>query len=264
MSSSPKITLDLYPRSANADPQSSTDFISSHGGGGGGLDSSALAALTLNTEPSWVCSCCYNSNQGGLAKCTVCGVRKPQGSLETPTTPAADPFHFIESIPTNTAIDTPSTNEQPGIACPACTFHNDPFMIHCEMCGTQLQDQDSMAFMLHRQQQHQRSISQLPSTLSQPSTSLSTTPNSLDMTATGKLSAPGKFMAGMSNFYNGSKPTVEDANSVKLSFRAGGSGSFQTLLKSAVGNKAWEVNPIARGNFSSHGHYFDSADEIAD
>jgi hypothetical protein len=84
------------------------------------------------------------------------------------------------------------------------------------------------------------------------------------MTATGKLSAPGKFMAGMSNFYNGSKPTVEDANSVKLSFRAGGSGSFQTLLKSAVGNKAWEVNPIARGNFSSHGHYFDSADEIAD
>ncbi|KAF9149807.1 hypothetical protein BG015_008371 [Linnemannia schmuckeri] len=246
MSSSPKITLDLYPRSTNSDLQSSTDFISSHGGGGE-LDPSAMAALTLRTEPSWVCTVCYNSNQGGLAKCTVCGVRKPQTSLETPTTPAADPFHYVESIPTNTTINETSgtTNEQPGIACPACTFHNDPFMIHCEICGTQLQDQDSMVFMLHRQQQHQRSISQLPSALSQPSTSLSTTSAASDTTA-GKLSAPGKFMAGMSNFYGGSKPTPEDANSVKLSFRAGGSGSFQTLLKSAMGNKAWKNKPKPR------------------
>ncbi|KAF9328009.1 hypothetical protein BGZ91_001195 [Linnemannia elongata] len=247
MSSSPKITLDLYPRSANFDPQSSTDFISSHGGrGGAGLDPSVMAALTLKTEPSWVCTVCYNSNQGELTKCTVCGVRKPQGSMETPTTPAADPFHFVESIPSTTVNDAPrTTNEQPGIACPACTFHNDPFMIHCEICGTQLQDQDSMAFMLHRQQQHQRSISQLPSTLSQTSTSLSTTPTASDATA-GKMTASGKFMAGMSNFYGGSKPTPEDANSVKLSFRAGGSGSFQTLLKSTMGNKAWENKPKAR------------------
>ncbi|KAF9121926.1 hypothetical protein BGX30_002303 [Mortierella sp. GBA39] len=245
MSSSPKITLDLYPRSANSDPQSSTDFISSHGGGAG-LDSSAMAALTIETEPSWVCTICYNSNQGGVAKCTVCGVKKPQGSLETPTTPAADPFHFVESIPSTTANDAPgATNEQPGIACPACTFHNDPFMIHCEICGTQLQDQDSIAFMLHRQQQHQRSISRLPSTLSQSSTSLSTTPTASDTTA-GKLSAPGKFMAGMSNLYGGSKPTPEDANSVKLSFRAGGNGSFQTFLKTAMGNKAWENKPKFR------------------
>lgn len=262
MSSSPKITLDLYPRSANADPLSSTDFISSHGGGG--LDSSALAALTLKTEPSWVCTVCYNSNQGGLAKCTVCGVRKPQGSLEIPTTPAADPFHFVESIPTNAAINTPPTNEQPGIACPACTFHNDPFMIHCEICGTQLQDQDSMAFMLHRQQQHQRSISQLPSTLSQSSTSLAITPNSSDTTAAGKMSASGKFMAGMSNFYNGSKSVAEDANSVKLSFRAGGTGNFQTLLKLAMVNKAWEVNTIPRETFESIHIFFDCTDEIVD
>ncbi|KAF9133963.1 hypothetical protein BGW39_008450 [Mortierella sp. 14UC] len=242
MSSSPKITLDLYPRSAHSDPQSSTDFISSHGG----PDLSAMAALALNTEPSWVCTVCYNSNQGDLVKCTVCGVRKSQGSLETPTTPTVDPFHFVESTPSNDpSSGTLPGTDQPGIACPACTFHNDPFMIHCEICGTQLQDQDSMAFMLHRQQQHQRSISQLPSLVPQPSSSPSITPTS--DTTSNKSSASTKFLGGLPNFYSvGSKSTAEDANSVKLSFRSGGSGSFQALLKSAMANKAWESKPKPR------------------
>ncbi|KAG0376423.1 hypothetical protein BGX24_007771 [Mortierella sp. AD032] len=240
MSSSPKLTLDLYPRSAHSDPQSSTDFISSHGG----INPSAMAALALKTEPSWVCTVCYNSNQGDLAKCTVCGVRKPQGSLETPTTPAADPFHFVEPIPSSDPSTTPSVNDQPGIACPACTFHNDPFMIHCEICGTQLQDQDSMAFMLHRQQQHQRSISQLPSLVPQSSPSLSTTPTT-DITS--KYSASAKFLGGLPSFYGGgSKSTAEDANSVKLSFRSGGTSSFQTFLKSAMATRAWENKPKPR------------------
>ncbi|KAF9908904.1 hypothetical protein EC991_009310 [Linnemannia zychae] len=242
MSSSPKITLDLYPRSAHSDPQSSTDFISSHGG----LDPSMMAALTLKTEPSWVCTVCYNSNQGELAKCAICGVKKPQGSQETPTTPTADPFHFVESTPSrDPSPGTLSGTDQPGIACPACTFHNDPFMIHCEICGTQLQDQDSMAFMLHRQQQHQRSISQLPSLVSQSSSSQSIIPTT--DTTTGKVSASAKFLGGLPSFYgSGSKSTADDANSVKLSFRSGGSGSFQTLLKSAMANKAWENKPKPR------------------
>ncbi|KAF9086467.1 hypothetical protein BGX23_008841 [Mortierella sp. AD031] len=246
MSSSPKITLDLYPRTAHTDPQSSTDFISSQGG----LDPSSMAALTLKTEPSWVCTVCYNSNQGSLTKCSVCGVRKPQGSQDPPTTPlAVDPFYYVESIPTNDSPTAPSEADQPGIACPACTFHNDPFMIHCEICGTQLQDQDSMAFMLHRQQQHQRSISQLPSLLSPASSSPTTNgPTSATDASTGKSSSTAKFLTGLPlpSFYSGSKSTGEDANSVKLSFRAGGSSIFQTSLKLAMGTKAWENKPKSR------------------
>ncbi|KAF9922078.1 hypothetical protein FBU30_007830 [Linnemannia zychae] len=238
MSSSPKITLDLYPRSASSDPQSSTDYSSSHGD----LNLTTMAALTLNTEPSWVCTVCYNSNQGNLVKCSICGVKKPQGPMETPTSLAVNPFHYAESIPTtNDSLGSEvDNNEQPGISCPACTFRNDPFMIHCEICGTQLQDQDSMAFMLQRQQQHQRSISQLPS-LQSSTMSIS----SSELIITGKSSGSSRFLTGLPSIYGG-KSTADDANSVKLSFRNGGSTSFQAALKTAMANRAWENKPKPR------------------
>ncbi|KAG0045307.1 hypothetical protein BGZ83_009477 [Gryganskiella cystojenkinii] len=175
ISSSPKITLDLYPRSTNVDPQSSSDLISSQGQRKP-LDTS-FAGLSLKSESSWVCGICYNSNQGGIQKCTICGCKKPAPSTDTPTTPAADPFLLNDPIPSKLLYSTSTTNssntptlsgtgtEATGIACPACTFQNDPFMIQCEICGTELQDADSIAFMLDRQQQHQRSISNLPSTI---------------------------------------------------------------------------------------------------
>jgi len=143
------------------------------------------------------------------------------------------------------------TKEPTGIACPACTFQNDPFMIQCEICGTELQDADSIAFMLDRQQQHQRSISNLPSTIrtSSSTPSLSTALGQ-DVANNMKSSAGGtsKILSGLYSLTGGSSPgsssktsAAEDANSVKLSFRAGGIGHFHTLLKGAVATKAWEV-----------------------
>ncbi|KAF9962411.1 hypothetical protein BGZ72_006233 [Mortierella alpina] len=277
MSSSPKITLDLYPRSTNSDPQSSSDLISPTSTASG-LGSS-MAALSLKSEPSWVCAICYHSNQGGFVKCAVCGVRKPQGTLETPTTPAADPFLLSEperisnsdnsrglgasvvhqsqdsagnannTLPTTTIATGPDPS---GIACPACTFHNDPFMIQCEICGTELQDADSVAFMLDRQEQHQRSIRQLPSTIdrsSSPSPSSSPAHHSQTRptnTNTSKPSGGSKFMPSLPTFYSftsstsgSSKAAAEDANSVKLSFRSGGSSNFHSQLKAAMASKAW-------------------------
>ncbi|KAF9284016.1 hypothetical protein BGZ68_004945 [Mortierella alpina] len=282
MSSSPKITLDLYPRSTNSDPQSSSDLISLTGATSG-LGSS-LSALSLKSEPPWVCTICYHSNQGSIIKCAVCGVRRPQGSLETPTTPAADPFllseperignsdnsrgpgisvkHQPHATSDNANITLPPTttgSEQPGIACPACTFHNDPFMIQCEICGTELQDADSVAFMLDRQQQHQRSIRQLPSTIdrsSTPSPSSSPahgSPGRPAYISTTKSSGGSKYMPSLPNFYSltstssgSSKTAAEDANSVKLSFRAGGNSNFHSQLKAAMSTKAWETKSKPR------------------
>ncbi|KAG0212185.1 hypothetical protein BGX28_006731 [Mortierella sp. GBA30] len=272
MSSSPKITLDLYPRSTSSDPQSSSDLISSTGAVSG-LGTASMAALSLKSEPAWVCAICYNSNQGSFIKCTICGVRKPQETLQTPTTPIADPYLLNEPVPmsngskqlmpqqhnSSASMTDPSSVglEQPGIACPACTFQNDPFMIQCEICGTDLQDPDSIAFMLDRQQQHQRSISQLPSTID-PASSFSSSPSFAqnDQPAhvgTTKSSGGTKFIPTFPNFYafntlsgGSSKTAVEDANSVKLSFRAGGNGNFHSLLRTATAAKAWETKSKPR------------------
>lgn len=254
MSSSPKITLELYPRSIAADPQSSSDLLSTQGVVSG-LDSD-LGSLSLKEEPSWVCAICYNSNQGSFIKCVICGVRKPARREDTPTTPTPDPFLLNKPTQMDDGINIPSTippqsvyptgdsgtfaTDQSGIACPACTFHNDPFMIQCEMCGTDLQDAQSKAFMLHRQEQHQRSISQLPSSIGNPSSSSPASSTQQWEPSSAKASGNSRFL--LSGLYPGgsSKPT-DDANSVKLSFRAGGNGTFHTLLKAAMAARAWEV-----------------------
>ncbi|KAG0350835.1 hypothetical protein BG005_009654 [Podila minutissima] len=276
MSSSPKITLELYTRGSIADPQSSSDLIASRDNTSTGMDAS-LGSLSLKSEPSWVCSICYHSNQGGVMKCAVCGVKKPAGS-DTTTTPAANPFLLNEPLYMNGVssnshsqtslnaatgfVDVASSDpgsgggggDHPGIACPACTFHNDPFMIQCEICGTQLQDAESVAFMLHRQQQHQRSISQLPSTIA-PSGSTPTSANEgssyfKDNSSTTSTLGKG-IVSSISNLvYTRNSPTrdlsktpTEDTNSVKLSFRAGGNGHFHSALKTAMATRAWESKP---------------------
>ncbi|KAI8603423.1 EAP30/Vps36 family-domain-containing protein [Dissophora ornata] len=212
MSSSPKITLDLYPRPNSFDSQSSTDLLASQSATSN--LNTTMGALSLKNEPSWVCAICYHSNQGGFIKCAVCGVKKPAGNIETPTTPVADPFLLneqrqgspVQSNPSAGNSDGSAALEQPCITCPACTFANDPFMIQCEICGAELQDAH-------------------------------------------------KFLSSVSNLYSftsssGSySKSVEDANSVKLSFRAGGNGTFHTLLKAAMASKAWEVSSSG-GSFS--------------
>ncbi|KAG0036587.1 hypothetical protein BGZ82_003998 [Podila clonocystis] len=279
MSSSPKITLELYPRGGIADPQSSSDLIASQDNTSAGLDAS-LVSLSLKSEPSWVCSICYHSNQGGVMKCAVCGVKKPAGS-DTPTTPAADPFLLNEPLYRNGVssnshsqtslnaaagfVDVASSDpgyggggrgggeDHPGIACPACTFRNDPFMIQCEICGTQLQDAESVAFMLHRQQQHQRSISQLPSTIA-PSgyTTAANEGSSQFKDSSSTTSTAGKgIVSSITNLVytrnspsrDSSKTPTEDTNAVKLSFRAGGNGNFHSALKTAMSTRAWESKP---------------------
>ncbi|KAG0301682.1 Aflatoxin B1 aldehyde reductase member 2 [Dissophora globulifera] len=267
MSSSPKITLDLYPRSNAFDPPPSSssyssDQPSSRDAVGSGPYTS-LSMLSLKSEPSWVCPICYNSNQGSFIKCAICGVKKPTGTADsTPTTPAADPFLLSEasstpmsrtSTPpqTHTQTQLATTQRQPpasgdgwtapaGIACPACTFINDPFMIQCEICGTEVQDAQSIAFLLHRQEQHQRSISQLPSTLDAP------LPPPLASKPSGNSSSG--FLSSVYSLTNagGSSKSGEDANSVKLSFRAGGINTFHTHLKAAMASRAWETKERAR------------------
>ncbi|KAG0016453.1 Vacuolar protein-sorting-associated protein 36 [Entomortierella chlamydospora] len=243
MSSSPKITLELYPRSHNIDKQPLSDSNTSYGGSASvsELDTN-LSSLSLRSNPTWLCAICSASNQGNLTKCAVCGVKRPAGTVETPTTPAADPFLLNEPIRGNESQTT--ALDQPRIACPACTFHNDPFMIQCEMCGTELQDAQSRAFALHRQEQHQRSIRQLPSTInaSSPSPLSNGAPSPAESTVI-KSSGNGSFL---SSFYSGgsSLKTAEDTNSIKLSFRAGGNGSFHSLLKNVMAAKAWEVIEI--------------------
>ncbi|KAF9435843.1 hypothetical protein BGZ76_005391 [Entomortierella beljakovae] len=235
MSSSPKITLELYPRQDTANQPSQDSQTSSSGANPSGLNAS-FSSLSVKSEPSWVCTICYTNNQGSMIKCAVCGVKKPAGSVETPTTPAADPFLLEEpiEIPAEENNSTPSM----GIACPACTFNNDPFMIQCEICGTELQDENSRAFMVHRQEQHQRSIKQLPSTIN-PSNETASPAES----ATTKSSGGSRFLAGFYSSGASSPKLGEDANSVKLSFRAGGNSTFQTLLKAAMAAKAWESKP---------------------
>ncbi|KAF8922890.1 Vacuolar protein-sorting-associated protein 36 [Dissophora ornata] len=256
MSSSPKITLDLYPRPNSFDSQSSTDLLASQSATSN--LNTTMGALSLKNEPSWVCAICYHSNQGGFIKCAVCGVKKPAGNIETPTTPVADPFLLneqrqgspVQSNPSAGNSDGSAALEQPCITCPACTFANDPFMIQCEICGAELQDAQSTAFMLHRQQQHQRSISQLPSTLDSTSSSSRTSSHPSTGPVSAKASGNSKFLSSVSNLYSftsssGSySKSVEDANSVKLSFRAGGNGTFHTLLKAAMASKAWESRPV--------------------
>ncbi|KAG0363281.1 Vacuolar protein-sorting-associated protein 36 [Gamsiella multidivaricata] len=279
MSSSPKLTLDLYPRphSSSLDPTASTSLTNGTTTLSG-LDTS-LSTLSLKSEPSWVCAICYHSNQGSFLKCAVCGVRKPAPSADTPipATPVANPFQVTESysniitsgigsssprsasqsgpmtppIATATAMTTGGGDgEHPGIACPACTFHNDLFMIQCEICGTQLQDAQSIAFTLHRQEQHQRAIRQLPSTTDVATESArASTPTAAGVGAAGdiKSASTGGSSAGGSRFlglYSGAgKSNVEDTNSVKLSFRAGGNSNFHTLLKAAMATRAWEAKP---------------------
>ncbi|KAF9907288.1 Vacuolar protein-sorting-associated protein 36 [Lobosporangium transversale] len=255
MSSSPKITLELYPRPSNVDLHalSNQDAIS----GVSGLDKT-LGALSLKSQPSWVCKICYHSNEGSLIKCAVCGVKKPARDENTHVVkaPVSDSFLLnapkdLSSHPHNKAGG--GDDAAPGIACPACTFHNDPFMIQCEICQTELQDPQSIAFMLDRQEQHQRSIRQLPSTIDVGSSSSSSIPSAMNGSAsnlpasdvsTGKGLGAGKFLTSVTSLYSGSvTKSSEDANSVKLSFRGGGSGAFHTLLKAAMSAKAWESIP---------------------
>ncbi|KAF9930133.1 Vacuolar protein-sorting-associated protein 36 [Modicella reniformis] len=146
-------------------------------------------------------------------------------------------------------MNTSSAMDQPGIACPACTFHNDPFMILCEMCGTDLQDAQSKAFMLHRQEQHQRSISQLPSTIDIPPPSLLPGGATQQSESIGTKASVNnnKFLLSVSSLYSGgSSKSTDEANSVKLSFRAGGNGTFHSLLRAALAARAWESKPKPR------------------
>lgn len=83
-----------------------------------------LASKTLPGTPEpevWVCHVCGNRNPPGTSPaasriCTLCGVRR-----ESPSTP---------STPVPAASDA--------VACPACTFRNNPSKTTCEICTAEL------------------------------------------------------------------------------------------------------------------------------
>ncbi|KAG0243626.1 hypothetical protein BGW41_001837 [Actinomortierella wolfii] len=305
MSSSPKITLDLYTveeKKEEISGDSAKAFIEGSTATSAGTGSTLAQSSTGSSKPAWnapvwVCSICYHSNQGDAFKCAVCGVKRPitdesstlgrlnpylaakQTLLDTPSysslarkdspvlvdQPLLQSDSYSSSTPPPASSqqrpplqDTDDAMEPPKLACPVCTFHNDPFMIQCEMCGSPLQDEETVAFALERQRQHQRSISHLPSTIAQSQSSPTTiSPSSTSTTLVGDTKKSSSAAAGgsslISSFSNmmyskagyKSKSDVDDKdkNSVKLSFRGGGSTNFYSTLRSTMAARAWERKP---------------------
>ncbi|KAF9970456.1 hypothetical protein BGZ73_006820 [Actinomortierella ambigua] len=312
MSSSPKITLDLYTVAEKKDEISSdpsrsssgsstttasattarTGTSSSHSPTG---PSTTVAAAAAWSAPMWICTICSNSNQGDLIKCGICGVKRPATAdkpasgrpnpyasasaklslLDTPShysvarkdSPVLVDQPLLQSDSYSASTPPPLPNKDdsmdpPKLACPVCTFHNDPFMLQCEMCGSPLQDAETAAFALERQRQHQRSISHLPSAIAPTSSSASSTtiPNTA-ATASGddskKSTGTGGLISSFSSMMYSKTTNVglgksktdadeKDKNSIKLSFRGGGSTNFYSTLRSTMALKAWEVSGIIR------------------
>ncbi|KAF9578507.1 Vacuolar protein-sorting-associated protein 36 [Lunasporangiospora selenospora] len=111
------------------------------------------------------------------------------------------------------------------------------------MCGSELQDADSAAFMLQRQQEHQRKISQLPPLINSGSPSNQEAESGANPATTKSSDRGGIFSTLTSTVTGSSRKNASDANTVKLSFRNGGSSGFQGHLKTAMVNRAWEAKP---------------------
>ncbi|KAG0265176.1 hypothetical protein DFQ27_000772 [Actinomortierella ambigua] len=318
MSSSPKITLDLYTVAEKKDEisgesshlsaeESNTTAATTTTGTGAGLShTSTSPAMAAWNSPMWICAICSNSNSGDLVKCAICGIKRPAATGERPSSGRPNPYasaaaklslldtpshlslprkdspvladqpllqsdSYSASTPLSSSPSPlpapPTTNndsiDPPKLTCTLCTFHNDPFMIQCEMCGNPLQDADTVAFALERQQQHQRSISHLPSTIapssatSGSSTTISPSPNTIVASgddskrytgAGGLISSFSSMMYARTSVGLGKSKTdgdEKDKNCIKLSFRGGGSTNFYSTLRSTMALKAWERKPVA-------------------
>ncbi|KAJ2830486.1 Vacuolar protein-sorting-associated protein 36 [Coemansia erecta] len=85
-----------------------------------GVDTSA-------SVPEWQCEICEHFNRGS-AKCTLCGVPRPENAHDIGVGHSSDP-----------ALG--GGGDQP-VRCPVCTFDNHASMANCEMCDSKLQPAD--------------------------------------------------------------------------------------------------------------------------
>ena len=162
---------------------------------------------------SWECEVCGYRNPPGLSPaaariCGLCGV--PRSSPPIPIASISSPQHLSSSLPssvTSTSLSSSSTtqesNDVESIACPACTFLNNPSLRSCELCSTELPTlKDSNPQRRMRSEPGTRPIS----------------PNSDEDSSSSATS-----------------------RMIKISFRKGGYKTFYTLLKRSLKSKAWKV-----------------------
>ncbi|KAJ1981891.1 Vacuolar protein-sorting-associated protein 36 [Dimargaris cristalligena] len=170
LTSSPKITFDLFPPSGGTGSLSMAPADSPSG-------HAHLAGRGLETEPGpveWECNICQAANPSRLSRCALCGVVRVME--------ASGRASSREGLPARPEPSSPLE-----LACPACTFHNHPSMPYCELCGTAL-------------------ASEAPAAPPSESPAL---------------------------------PPSTSVDSIKLSFRNGGSSAFMAALQGALRDEAW-------------------------
>ncbi|RKP37976.1 EAP30/Vps36 family-domain-containing protein [Dimargaris cristalligena] len=170
LTSSPKITFDLFPPSGGTGSLSMAPADSPSG-------HAHLAGRGLETEPGpveWECNICQAANPSRLSRCALCGVVRVME--------ASGRGSSREGLPARPEPSSPLE-----LACPACTFHNHPSMPYCELCGTAL-------------------ASEAPA-------------------------APPSEPPAL--------PPSTSVDSIKLSFRNGGSSAFMAALQGALRDEAW-------------------------
>lgn len=152
---------------------------------------------------NWGCEVCGYRNPPGLSPaaariCGLCGV--PRSSAPIPIASPSVPRHLSSSLPSS-VISSSQDNNMESIACPACTYLNDPSLRSCEICSTDLPStMNSSARPVMRSEPSSRPVS----------------PDSGDESSTAK-------------------------RMIKISFRKGGDKPFYTILKRSLQSKIWEV-----------------------
>jgi ESCRT-II complex subunit VPS36 len=225
--------------------------------------SSADASFHLPTpEPTpassatWICPICSFSNpvpsnfdpatasaQSPLAPCLACGIKPPLALVlkaaissatnrppPSPSVPVRTPVPirggFERPRPQSAAWISRSPSASPksdpngqaedsdgaSFQCPRCTFENHPSLLSCELCGAPLVSRD------------------LPTGLDKPAV---------------RTESPGPVLNHLP------PPGVENNESIKISFRAGGEKIFLERLKGCMTQRKWLLQgapPVPRPN----------------
>ncbi|KAH9943659.1 EAP30/Vps36 family-domain-containing protein [Amylocystis lapponica] len=155
--SSPKVTLHLYPLPASTQPDARS-----------GTEEGSVSGVRLPTQDaafdSWECEVCSFRNPPGLSPaasrvCALCGVPRSsvKPAVDIPSkSPISSAAHHLSSSLPSSSLNLPtlgmsstssslSSNTLPAeqaaeaeVACLACTFLNHPSLTACEICGTPL------------------------------------------------------------------------------------------------------------------------------
>ncbi|KAK7206643.1 EAP30/Vps36 family-domain-containing protein [Myxozyma melibiosi] len=238
LKSSPKITIEfadkssststspVYPSSASSTPNASSASLPA--------PSAAASAsnLSLVSSVSWVCPICSFSNPfssnyrpdiSPIPACATCGVKPPESVIKDALTEGG--ITSGSASPDSTSSQSTSLTEpdSDSIACPKCTFANNPALRFCEICGSRLRVStlNVSDYILDK------SVARKESYL----------PFSFSSSSSGADSERSKY----------AMPVQEEVlNYVKLSFRGGGDKEFFERLKVVLTDKTWLQNAARR------------------